>query len=217
MKMSMMRGVLAAAVVCAMAAVATAQTTRTISGTVVEVNGGTLVVKMSSGDIRMFTPPADRKFLVDGKELTLSELQPGTNLKATITESPTTVVDRTVETLQGTVIFASGPSVILRLASGETKLYTIKADDPVKFRDGSGKEITVFDLRKDMKINATKITEAPRTELVATAVVTGTNPRAAGAGAGAGAGAAQVQAQAPVPPSRRGRERRPQPPRPRRR
>ena len=37
----------------------------------------------------------------------------------------------------------------------------------MKFWDREGKEITVFDLRKNMQIEATKITEAPRTELVA--------------------------------------------------
>ena len=183
MKSAVIRGVLAGVLVCLTAAAAVAQSTKTLSGTVVQVDGKTLVVKMSSGDIRMFTPPADRRFVVDGKELTLSELQPGTKLTATITESSTTVTDRTVQTLEGTVWYANGPTVILTLPSGENRMYTVKADAPVKFKDYEGKEMTVFDLPKNMKITATKITEAPRTELVTTATVKGTGPATARAAA----------------------------------
>src|SRR6185503_5341842 len=65
--------------------------------------------------------------------------------------------------------------------------YTIKSTDPVKFYDQNGKEITVFDLRKNMKIKATKITEAPRVELVQNIAVTGTAPTQAAAAAPAAA------------------------------
>jgi RNase P/RNase MRP subunit p29 len=176
MKRALIRGVLAGLLVCVATAAAVAQSTQTLTGTVVQVDGKTLVVKMSSGDIRMFTPPADRRFLVDGKELRLSELQPGTKLTATVKETATTVIDRTVDTLEGTVWYVAAPTVILTLPTGENRMYTVKADAPVTFRDGSGNEITVFDLRKNMKITATKITEAPRTEFVTTAKVTGSAP-----------------------------------------
>ena len=104
--------------------------------------------------------------MIDGQSLTLSQLRPGMTLTATVTETATTVMDRTVETLSGKVWFTAAPTVILTLASGENRMYTVKSDDPVKFYDGEGKEMTVFDLRKGMNIKATKITEAPRTEFV---------------------------------------------------
>ena len=65
--------------VCLTAVAAGAQTekTSTLTGTVVEVDGGTLIVKMDNGEIRMFTPPADRVFVIDGKELKLSRAQAG--------------------------------------------------------------------------------------------------------------------------------------------
>jgi hypothetical protein len=100
-------------------------------------------------------------------------------------------MDRTVQTLEGTVWYAAGPSVILTLPSGENRQYNIKAGDPVRFTDYAGKEMTVFDLRKGMNIKASKIVEAPRTELVATTTVTGTGPGKA-APAGAPAAAAPV-------------------------
>jgi LPXTG-motif cell wall-anchored protein len=175
--------------------------TQTLSGTVVQVEGNTLVVKMSSGDIRMFTPPPDRRFIVDGKELTLSELQPGTKLKATVKETTTPVVDRTVQTLEGTVWYTAAPTVILTLQNGENRMYRVESGSPVKFYDSDGKEQTVFDLRKGMRIKATKITEAPRTELVTAVAVTGTRPAAAAATTGTSAETSRPAAAAPPPPA----------------
>jgi LPXTG-motif cell wall-anchored protein len=173
------------------AGMAGAQATKTtqLSGTVVEVEGNTLLVKMSSGEVQMFTPPPDRKFVIDGKELTLSQLQPGTTLNATVTETSTPGTQKTVETLSGTVWLASGPTVILRLPSGENKRYFIGKDHPAKFYDAQGKEISVFDLKKNMNIKATKITEAPTVELATNVAVTGTAPTAL----------AQAQPAAPKP------------------
>ena len=48
MKSAVIRGVLAGVLVCLTAAAAVAQSTKTLSGTVVQVDGKTLVVKMSS-------------------------------------------------------------------------------------------------------------------------------------------------------------------------
>ena len=118
--------------------------------------------------------------MVDGKEVKLADLKPGTKLTATVKETSTTTMATTVESLEGTVAYASGPTVILTLPSKERKLYNIKSTDPVKFYNHEGKEITVFDLRKNMQIKATKLTEAPRTELVANVAVTGTGPAGAG-------------------------------------
>jgi LPXTG-motif cell wall-anchored protein len=81
-------------------------------------------------------------------------------------------------------------------------MYTVKSDDPVKFYDGEGKEMTVFDLRKGMNIKATKITEAPRTEFARTAVVTGSAAAAGSAGAATGAAApAKAAPAAPAAPA----------------
>ena len=168
--------------------------TQTLSGTVVQVDGNTVAVRMSSGEIRMFTPPADRRFMIDGKELRANELAVGTRLKATVTETATPVTDRTVQSLEGRVWYAAGPTVILTLPSGQNRMYTIAADSPVKFTDADGKSITVFDLRKDMMVKAVRITEAPRTELATDVAVTGTGPTAASAGAGAAGAAAPAAA-----------------------
>ena len=200
MKRVVVQRVLVGLLICLAAVGAMAQTekTTTLSGTVEGVDGGTLVVKMDNGELRMFTPPADRVFMVDGKELKLADLKPGTKLTATVKETATTTMATTVESLEGTVAYASGPTVILTLPSKERKLYNIKSTDPVKFYNHEGKEITVFDLRKNMQIKATKLTEAPRTELVANVAVTGTAPAA---GAGTTQAAAKPAAAAPAAPA----------------
>jgi hypothetical protein len=201
MKSAAVRAILVSLLAClaTVGAMAQADKTYTLTGTVVEVDANTLVVKMDTGDVRLFTPPADRRFLIDGRELTLSQLQPGTKLTASVKESTSTVTDRTVETLEGTVFYAAGTTVILTLPTNERRQYSIKSGDPVKFYDYSNKEMTVFDLRKNMRIKATKITESPRTELVTTASVTGTAPTAA-AQTQTAAAAAQAPAAAPAAP-----------------
>ena len=155
--------------------------TQTLSGTVIQVDGNTVAVKMASGEVRMFNPPPDRRFVVDGKELRADQLAVGTRLKATVTETSTPVTDRTVQSLEGKVWYAAGPTVILTLPNGQNRQYTVAADSPVKFTDGEGKPITVFDLRKDMNVKAVKITEAQRYELASNVAVSGTGPAGAGA------------------------------------
>ena len=172
--------------------------TQTLSGTVIQVDGNTVAVKMSSGEVRMFNPPPDRRFVVDGKELRADQLQVGTRLKATVTETSTPVTDRTVQSLEGKVWYAAGPTVILTLPNGQNRQYTVAADSPVKFTDGEGKPITVFDLRKDMNVKAVKITEAQRYELASNVAVSGTGPAGAASAPAAPAASAAAPAAAPA-------------------
>jgi hypothetical protein len=151
--------------------------TQQLEGTVVVARSDMLLVKLASGAYGLFYPPPDRKFIIDGKELTVNELQPGTRLKATYTETTTPVTVRTVQTLTGKVFYAAPPTIILTLENGQNKMYTVESGSPVKFVDSSGKEMTVFDLRKDMTVTATKIIEAPRTEFTTATVITGTVPK----------------------------------------
>lgn len=155
--------------------VKTGSTTKTdqLSGTVVAVDGNTLVVKMASGDLRTFSPPESRRFVVDGKELSLRELKPGTKLKATVTTTETSVTDRTTTVGTGKVWYVAGPNVILTLPNGENRQYKVGKD--YKF-NVNGQPATVFELRKGMTVSAEKIVEVPRVELASNVTVTGTAP-----------------------------------------
>lgn len=150
-------------------------TTEQLRGTVVNVDGGTLIVRMTSGDIRMFNPPASRKFIIDGQELSVADLKPGTRLSATVTTTTTPVTDRTTTVGRGKVWFVSGNNVILTLPNNENRQYKVK--DDYKFIV-DGKPASVYELRKGMTVAAEKIVEAPRTEIANDVQVTGTAPKA---------------------------------------
>jgi hypothetical protein len=149
--------------------------TEQLNGTVVYVEGNTLVVKMASGDIRKFDPPPERRFIVDGKSLTVSELKPGTALKATVTTTTTPITERTTTIGTGKVWFVSGNSVIITLPNNENRMY--KVTDSYRFNI-EGKQASVFELRKGMVISAEKIVESPRVEIASNTQVVGSAPSA---------------------------------------
>jgi hypothetical protein len=149
--------------------------TEKLSGTVVVVDGNKLVVRMSSGDIRYFEPPESRRFMVDGQELTVRDLKPGTRLQATVTTTTTPITERTTTVGTGKVWHVAGTNVILTLPNGENRQY--KVDSNYKFNVG-GQKATVFDLKKGMVVNAEKIVEVPRTEFATNVAVTGQAPPA---------------------------------------
>ncbi|HVO96596.1 MAG TPA: hypothetical protein VMT15_00945 [Bryobacteraceae bacterium] len=151
----------------------TATTTEKASGTVMAVEGNTLVMKMSTGEVRMFTPPPDLKYVIDGKEMTINELKPGMKLNATVTTTKTSVTERTTTVGSGTVWWVAGNYVILTLPNGENREYKVKED--YKFII-DGKPATVQDLRKGMKVQAVRIVEEPAVLMATDRRVTGTMP-----------------------------------------
>ena len=149
-------------------------TTRELKGTVVHVEGNSLVVKMSTGEVREFKPPADRKFMIDGQELSVGELKPGTKLTATITTTTTPVLTRTTTMRSGgKVFYVSAPTLIVHWPDGETKQYKVAAD--YKFMV-NGRPASVFELKKGMIVSGEKIVEEPSSEIAANTVVTGQAP-----------------------------------------
>jgi hypothetical protein len=185
------------------AALAVAQAPKTVvvelSGEVVQVQGNTLVVKLTTGDVATFNVPETRKFEIDGKEVSVHELQPGTTLTATVTKIEATVAARTKKSIKGRVWFVAPPTVILTMENGENQQFTVRADDDVKFAV-NGKPATVFDLRKDMDVSAEKIVEEPRVEIKTDTKVVGHSPAPAVAPAAAPA-AAPAEAPGAQPPA----------------
>jgi LPXTG-motif cell wall-anchored protein len=150
-------------------------TTEQLSGEVVLVEGNNLVVKMSNGEVRTFSNvPDSRRATIDGKEVGVRDLKPGTTLTATITTTTTPVTVRTTTVGTGKVRFVAGNSVILTLPNGETKQYTVKPD--YKFNI-NGKPATVSDLRAGMTVSAEKIVEEPTVQIAMDTRVVGQGPR----------------------------------------
>jgi LPXTG-motif cell wall-anchored protein len=150
-----------------------ATTTSQMEGTVLAVDGNNVIVKMSTGEIRHIVASESQRALIDGKQVAARDLQVGTKLKATVTTTKTSVMDRTVTVGTGKVFYVAPPSVILTLPNGENRQYTVKDDYRFVVE---GKPATVFDLRKGMRVSAEKIVEEPRIVLTANTVVTGELP-----------------------------------------
>ena len=74
----------------------------------------------------------------------------------------------------GTVWYVQGNYVILTLENGTNREYVV----PESFRFVvEGKPASVKELRKGMKVSATKIVEEPRTEISTKTVITGKAPK----------------------------------------
>ena len=150
-------------------------TTEKMSGEVVQVNGNNLVVKMSNGELRTFNNmPDSRRATIDGKEVGVRDLKPGTKLTATITRTTTPVTVRTTTVGTGRVRFVAGNTVILTLPNGENKQYTVRPD--YKFIV-NGRPATVTELRPGMTVSAEKIVEEPTVEIAMDTTVVGQGPR----------------------------------------
>ncbi len=146
------------------------------NGTVIAVYNDQLVVKMANGETRGITVPAGFKFTVDGKQVGLDELKPGTELTAVIATTKTPQKVKTVQIKNSEVVKVAGNVVWLK-QDGKYKSYTVPEGFNL-FMDG--KKIRVDELRAGQKLT---------TEIVYTAEQALTDREV------------QVYGKAPVPPS----------------
>jgi LPXTG-motif cell wall-anchored protein len=145
------------------------------SGEVVAVEGNDLFVKMSDGTLRDFPNiPASATVDVDGKQLSVSQLQPGMKLQRATVTATTPQVVTTVETVTGKVWHVQPPSmVILTLENNENQQFKIPKGQ--KFTV-NGTETDAWGLKKGMVVSATRVTETPLTSVSQSQHVTGTLP-----------------------------------------
>jgi len=157
------RLVFCSALVCLTAAVSLAQTSTTSETKkfqVIAVDGNQLVVRVPEGT-RELTVPADFRFNVDGKMLSVQELKPGMSGTATVTTRTTLVPVSVTEVKNGTVMQAQGNSIIVRTDDG-IKMFTQGDIDKrgVKImRDGQ--PATISDFRANDRLTATIVTAKP--------------------------------------------------------
>jgi hypothetical protein len=146
-----------------------------IKGKVAYVEGDYLIAEMvPSGDYYLFHMKPGKTGTIDGKEMPLSQVKPGTVLTADVTFTEAPVVDRTITTLEGTVFYASPKTVVLTLENGENRQYDVPKG--LQF-DVNGKMLDAMELRPGMKLKATKVAESPRVVFSEETVVTGTAPK----------------------------------------
>ena len=134
------------------------QTTHVQNAEVIHVSGHEVVVELENGKFELLNLPEDSTFQVDGRDLTVHELTPGTKLSQEIHTVTAPQEVTTLRTVKGKVWSVNGPHLILSFPDGKNKAYTVP--DGIVFHI-NGKDKTVFDLRKGMDISATVLTVAP--------------------------------------------------------
>ena len=146
------------------------------SGTVVYVSGNELLVRLPDGTAEHFVVSPTQTFSVDGKQMTIADLKPGTHLTQTITTKTTPKTITTTRTIDGKVWHVNPPTyVILTLPDGTNKEYNVPKGQIFNI---NGQQDTVFQLRKGMNVSATVVTEEPVIEASTHKSVTGVVPKA---------------------------------------
>ena len=197
------RLVLSGAFVCLAATAGLAQTssvTETKKFQVIAVDGNQLVVKLPEGT-RELTVPADFRFTVDGKSLSVSDLKPGMTGTANITTKTTVTPVTVTEVKNGTVTKSFGTSILVA-TDGGYKLFT--QDDINKrgvkiMREGRPAEISEF--RENDRLTATIITSKPprvMTQKEVTATLASNAPPASRPASAAAPATAAATAAAPA-------------------
>ena len=149
------------------------QTTHVQNAEVIHVSGHEVVVKLENGKLELLNLADDVTFQVDGRDLAVHELTPGTKLSQEIHTVTTPQEVTTLRTVEGRIFQVNGPHLILSFPDGKNKAYTVP--DGIVFHI-DGKDKTVFDLRKGMDISATVLTVAPEHFVSRHTVVTGQTP-----------------------------------------
>jgi hypothetical protein len=142
-------------------------------GTVVYVAGNDLVVKMGDDSIKHFVVPADSKFTVDGKDISLQDLTPGTKLTQTLVTTADERWVTNVRNLDAKVLEVKPPH--LTIASGDTIRY-LKVPEGTRF-SVDGKEMVLSDLREGMRVKGTVVTAVPTIVVSSRMKVTGETPK----------------------------------------
>lgn len=141
---------------------------------VIHVSGHEIVVELENGKFELLNLGPDATFQVDGKDLRVHELTPGTKLSQDVHTITTPQEVTTLRTLKGRVFHVNPPRyLIVSLPEGGTREFTVP--DGTVFHIG-GKDKTVFDLKKGMEFSATVLRTEPVQSVSTHTVVTGQAP-----------------------------------------
>ena len=151
------------------------QTTHVNNAEVIHVSGHEVVVELENGKFELLNLGQDFRFQVDGRDLTVHQLTPGTKLSQEIHTVTTPQEVTNLRTLNGKVWQVNAPFnyLIVSLPEGGTREFTVP-DGTVFHVNGEDK--TVFDLKKGMDISATVLTVEPVQSVSMHTVVIGQAP-----------------------------------------
>jgi hypothetical protein len=162
------------------------------SGVVETVHGNHVVLKDADGKTHEYTVPEDFKFQMNGKAITVADLQPGMKVNATFTEKTTTREVTLTRNVTGQVAQVAPGGIVVRDSSG--KLTSFAA------RDWQGKDLTILrpgrelpwrpeeigwqQLRVNDKLNATIVTTLPPQVVTKTTIDANVTPAPGATGTG---------------------------------
>ena len=195
-------GLLASMAVILTAAVSLAQqstttSTQTKTFEVIEVDGNDLVVKLPEGT-RELTVNDDFRFTVDGKQLSVHDLKPGMKGSAVVTTKTTITPVTVTEIKNGTVMQASGPSIIVKTDQGIKMFSQGDVDKRGVKIVRNGQPAVINDFHQGDQISATIITTHPPHVLTEKQVNATLAKASGGAAPAASAGSAPAMAAAPA-------------------
>lgn len=158
-------GILAFAAACLLAGNARGRAVKSVPAQVhmthsevVRVEGNHLVVRRTSGILQALEIPEGLHLRINGSTLAAGELKPGMIVTGTVKSISRPLLVRTVRIENGTVWHTNGENVIIQDKNNRLIPYRIPGWAKIKVY---GADLTVFDLRKGMKLNATIIIEEP--------------------------------------------------------
>ena len=168
------------------------------AGTVIHVYGNNLVVEMADGTIKEFDVPEGFTFDIDGKQVPVGNLKPGTKLASVVTTTETPHEVQVTEFKSGTVVKVVGTTLIVRMADGEIRrLKNVPRDQRFEV---DGKDLDVTQLREGMKLRAKVVSTHVAVITEEDVMVAGTAPEAPRPAAARPAARAAAPAPAPMLP-----------------
>jgi hypothetical protein len=142
-------------------------------GTVLYVAGNHLAVKMQDGQVKEFEIPDNETFDIDGKQVKVSELKPGTRLTKVVTTTTQDATVSSIRTVDLKVIQVMPPDLNVQYADGTQKL--VRVPEGTTF-DIDGKTMKLTDLREGMRVKGTVVTKTPQTVVSESKTVSGVAP-----------------------------------------
>lgn len=141
---------------------------------VVYVEGNDLILKLENGKIEHLNVPDSDVFTIDGANVSVHELTPGTKLTQLITTTTAPRYVTTVRTVKGRVWHVTAPhSVILTLPDHTNQTFNIPSSAKIMV---NGQQKTPFDLRKGMIFEATIVTDDTHTVVESSKSTLGERP-----------------------------------------
>jgi LPXTG-motif cell wall-anchored protein len=144
---------------------------------IVYVQNNDLVLKLENGKVEHLVVPDSDTFTIDGKDVSVHELKPGTRLTQTITTTITPRYVNTVRTIKGKIWHVTPTGrVIVSLPDGTNQVYNVPSHAKVTV---NGRPQRGFGLKKGMMFEATIVTDSPESVMEQSKTAIGEEPRPA--------------------------------------